>query len=210
MRQRRDAQRQEGDDLAEQVAGVIDEEPVARPFDPPPPRQGAVQGIPEPIDQKAHAGEPQPSQGPVTQHIPGSGKKGPHYTERGELIRYDGRRHSRRDPSECRSLPGTQKAIVDPLHWFHRLKPAIRTIHCDSAAGSTDRNHIPKASVRGKAMRARLRSSPRRIKVAARSGDINNGLAPGKRSLIGVRTKPGNTTFTAIPWGASHPRIASP
>jgi len=43
-------------------AGVIDEESVARPFDSAHPRQRAVQGIAEPIDQQARTGEPQPTQ----------------------------------------------------------------------------------------------------------------------------------------------------
>jgi len=59
-------------------------------------------------------------------------------------------------------------------------------------------------------VRARLRSSPLWIRFAARSGDIIQGLAAVYRSLIGVRTKPGNITFTAMPCGASHPRSASP
>src|SRR5882757_5905956 len=115
------------------------------------------------------------------------------------MIGYDGSGEPRCDPSQRRPLDWTQKAIVDPLHRLHCPNPATRTIHCDSAAGSAVRHHITQASVRGKAMRAWLRSRPRRIKVAARSGDIKKGFAPGNRSLMGVCTKPGITTLTAIP-----------
>ena len=73
-----------------------------------------------------------------------------------------------------------------------------------------DSSRMPKASGKGNAMRARFLAKPSRIRRAAFSADILNGVGPGKRSLMSDFTKPGQITVTPTPWGASHPRRDSP
>ena len=66
------------------------------------------------------------------------------------------------------------------------------------------------AVCQGKAMRARSRAKPRRMISAAFSADMKNGIGKSLASVMRLFTKPGITTLTFTPRGASSPRRDSP
>ena len=71
-------------------------------------------------------------------------------------------------------------------------------------------SHVANRIGHGKAISPTLRSVRARMMRAALSASMKNGIGHVLRSVMRERTKPGQTTETRIPSGASIPRSESP
>src|SRR5258706_12055022 len=189
---------------------MIHEEAIARPLDVAEPRQGSVEGIAGPVDDQSKAGEPEPGERNAREHEAGRSEQGSNETQGREMIRQNPHGKMPRQPRQCWPFDAAEHAVVDPFQGFHAPYPKARTRRCESAAGSTASHHAPQARAGGNAMRAEFAASPRSIRRAAWPAVSAPGVAPGKRAIIPVCTKPASTTLTPMPWGASQPRNASP
>src|SRR5574344_1044465 len=80
----------------------------------------------------------------------------------------------------------------------------------DSRSGRIEPNQVTNRIGHGKAISPTFRSTRARITRAAFGASQKNGIGQVLRSVIRDRTKPGQTTFTRMPSGASAPRSAAP
>jgi hypothetical protein len=75
--------------------------------------------------------------------------------------------------------------------------------------GTSRASFIATAIGSGKTISALSRAMPSAMVRAAASGSMRNGIGKRFRSVIGVRTKPGDTVWTTTPRGPTDPRSAS-